>query len=155
MNKDTLFRAIAETYHNLLDDLGIWVDACFSRFTGSKRIEIKAKPKEVRNVETVRVKEIGKTAEPDRSSADSRVMEPSGKETPRDIPENDILSAERQEIAAWLKKVKFKTKLFAGADEVDVWKKIAKLNELYDQALLAERARYDALLRQYMKNGEE
>jgi len=51
-----------------------------------------------------------------------------------------------ERIAAFLKQVKFRRKIFGGADEKDVWQKIEQLNELYKQALIAERARYDALL---------
>ena len=35
-----------------------------------------------------------------------------------------------------------------GVNEADVWKKIAELNALYEAALSAERARYDALLKE-------
>lgn len=53
---------------------------------------------------------------------------------------------QQKRIRQWLKQVKFKKRLFGGVDEKDVWKKIGELNELYSAALLAERARYDALL---------
>ena len=49
-------------------------------------------------------------------------------------------------IAAWLQQVKFRKQFFGGVRESDVFKKIGELNELYKQALIAERARYDALL---------
>ena len=55
-------------------------------------------------------------------------------------------NSEFLEIAPWLKKVKFRHKIFGGVDERDVWKKIGELNERYTKALIAERARYDALL---------
>lgn len=58
---------------------------------------------------------------------------------------------ELQAVSKWLKEVKFKPKLFGGVDERDVWKKLDELNTLYNNALIAERARYDALL----KNSEE
>ena len=51
-----------------------------------------------------------------------------------------------EKIADFLKQMKFRRKIFGGADEKDVWQKIEQLNELYKQALIAERARYDALL---------
>lgn len=51
-----------------------------------------------------------------------------------------------ESVAEWLKKVKFKKTLFGGVDERDVWKKLDELNVLYNEALVAERARYDALL---------
>lgn len=50
-------------------------------------------------------------------------------------------------VTEWLKKVKFKKTLFGGVDERDVWKKIDELNTLYNNAIIAERARYDALLK--------
>lgn len=58
----------------------------------------------------------------------------------------DKLSREQKKIAQWLKQVKFRKTLFGGVSERDVWKKIGELNELYNEALVAERARYDALL---------
>lgn len=57
---------------------------------------------------------------------------------------------EKQEesIADFLKQMKFRRKIFGGVDERDVWKKIEQLNELYKQALFAERVRYDTLLQE-------
>lgn len=59
-------------------------------------------------------------------------------------------------IAAWLKQVKFRKRIFGGVDEKDVWAKIGELDAQYRQALIAERARYDALLSQgeHRKEGE-
>lgn len=56
------------------------------------------------------------------------------------------LNHEQERIQKWLKKVRFKKVFFGGVNEVDLWKKIAELNSLYEAALSAERARYDALL---------
>lgn len=56
------------------------------------------------------------------------------------------LNHEQEGIQRWLKQVRFKKTLLGGVDEADVWKKIAELNEMYEAALSAERARYDALL---------
>ena len=53
---------------------------------------------------------------------------------------------QEQRIAGWLRKVKFRRKIFGGVSEQDVWKKITELNEMYRQALIAERARCDTLL---------
>lgn len=53
---------------------------------------------------------------------------------------------QERRIAAWLQNVKFRKQVFGGVSEKDVWTKIGELNEMYNQALLAERARYDALL---------
>ena len=41
--------------------------------------------------------------------------------------------------------------------ETDVWKKIGELNDMYREALIAERARYDALLAEHeeAKGGDE
>ena len=58
----------------------------------------------------------------------------------------DPLNHEQERIQKWLKQVRFKKTLFGGVDETDLWKKIAELNSLYEAALSAERARYDALL---------
>lgn len=57
------------------------------------------------------------------------------------------LNQEHQKIAAWMETVKFKKKIFGGLDEIDVWNKLTELNQMYDQALIAERARYDTLLK--------
>lgn len=51
-------------------------------------------------------------------------------------PENEYLS----EIREWLNSVSFKKRRFGGVDEADVWKKIGKLNALYEKLLIAERA---------------
>lgn len=67
-----------------------------------------------------------------RSRPDSGVAEP--------------LNHEQERIQKWLKQVRFKKTTFGGVNEADVWKKIAELNTLYEAALSAERARYDALL---------
>lgn len=58
------------------------------------------------------------------------------------------LNHEQERIHKWLKQVRFKRVFFGGVDEADLWKKIAELNSLYEAALSAERARYDALLAQ-------
>ena len=49
-------------------------------------------------------------------------------------------------IAEWLRKVKFRKQIFGGVSQADVFKKIGELNDMYRGALIAERARYDALL---------
>ena len=56
------------------------------------------------------------------------------------------LNHEQERIQKWLKQVRFKKTLFGGVSEADLWKKIAELNSLYEAAISAERARYDALL---------
>lgn len=59
-------------------------------------------------------------------------------------------------VGQWLQKVRFRRKLFLGVSEADVWQKMEELNNLYEAALLAERARYDTLLRLLSeKVGEE
>ena len=60
----------------------------------------------------------------------------------------DIRFQEEQEkhISYFLAKLKFRKQVFGGVRETDVWKKIGELNDMYRQALIAERARYDALL---------
>ena len=51
-----------------------------------------------------------------------------------------------ERIANWLQKGKCRKKVFGGVDEADVWQKINALNDIYKEAWIAERARYDALL---------
>lgn len=61
--------------------------------------------------------------------------------------ENSVkLNHEQQRIADWLQEVRFRKRLLGGIDENDVWKKLEQLNNMYESALSAERARYDALL---------
>ena len=50
-------------------------------------------------------------------------------------------------ISDYLKKLKFSPRVM-GVDEADVWKKIEKLCELYDNALAEERGRNEKLTRQ-------
>ena len=61
------------------------------------------------------------------------------------------MNAEEQKIAEFLQQVRFKKQLAGGVSEQDVWRKITELNELYKNALIAEHARYDALLEQQKK----
>ena len=60
----------------------------------------------------------------------------------------EAMSREQRRIAEYLKQVKFRKQLFGGVSERDVWKKIGELSEMFNAALVAERARYDALLEQ-------
>ena len=53
---------------------------------------------------------------------------------------------QEQRITDWISHVKFRKQVFGGVSEADVWKKIGELNDMYREALIAERARYDALL---------
>ena len=62
---------------------------------------------------------------------------------------SEPLNHEQERIQKWLKQVRFKKTFFGGVDEADLWKRIAELNSLYEAALSAERARYDALLAQH------
>lgn len=64
------------------------------------------------------------------------------------------LNHEQQRIQEWLKQVRFQKTVFGGVNEADVWKKIAELNALYEAALSAERARYDALLKEQRERTE-
>ena len=64
------------------------------------------------------------------------------------------LNHEQERLQKWLKGVRFK-KAFFGVDEVDLWKKVGELNSLYEAALSAERARYDALLAQHWREAKQ
>ena len=55
------------------------------------------------------------------------------------------ISSTHEDILAYVKKLRFKKRLFGGVDPDDVWRKLEELNRLYERALLEERARYDAL----------
>lgn len=60
-----------------------------------------------------------------------------------------------KELANWLEKLRFRKKFLGGVNEQDVWKKIGELNAMYEAALKAERARYDAMIEHYKKTGRE
>ena len=87
----------------------------------------------------------------------------SGKEKCRTVGKQNSpaepLNHEQENIRKWLKQVRFKRTTFGGVNEADVWKKIGELNSLYESALSAERARFDALLAERLaeqgKAGEE
>lgn len=75
---------------------------------------------------------------------------------PRRLSDAELekMTREQRRIGRWLKQVKFQKKFFGGVSERDVWKKIGELNEMYNTALAAERARYDALLEQMRAEGD-
>lgn len=60
-----------------------------------------------------------------------------------------VLNREQEKIINWLEKVKFRKQFIGGVSEQDVWRKIRELNALYEQALGAERVRYDTLIAEY------
>lgn len=61
------------------------------------------------------------------------------------------LNFEQARIRQWLQQVRFRKAVVGGVSEADVWKKLGELNGLYEAALAAERARYDALLQEHME----
>lgn len=66
------------------------------------------------------------------------------------LPDNTELDA----VSEYLKKVRFKKKTVGGVDERDVWKKLDELNNLYKAALIAERSRYNTLLKCIKESAE-
>ena len=60
--------------------------------------------------------------------------------------DTEPVNREHEKLIQWLDTVKFRKVLFGGVDEVQLWKKLEELDRLYESALVAERARYDALL---------
>lgn len=76
-----------------------------------------------------------------------QTTEPQQTRRPEASAERAASAREMRRIAQWLRKVKFRRAIF-GVSEKDVWKKIGEMNEMYKAALVAERARYDALLEQ-------
>lgn len=60
------------------------------------------------------------------------------------LPENPY----QRRIADWLGKMKLKKVTFGGVSEKQVWKRMGELNEMYQQMLAIERARYELLLHQ-------
>lgn len=62
---------------------------------------------------------------------------------------------ELDQIADWIKKLKFKKQLIGGANMLDVWNKLEELNSMYEEALKNERVRYDTLLNHYKESQED
>lgn len=63
-----------------------------------------------------------------------------------DIHEEDIYLAKNiNDISEFLKKVKFKKKIFGGIDELDVWNKIEKLNLEYKELYEIQQMQIDIL----------
>lgn len=81
-----------------------------------------------------------------RSTAGNGDIKNRVRRTPERNGGNSPLNHEQECIRKWLKQVRFKKAVLGGVKEADVWKKIAELNTMYEAALSAERARYDALL---------
>ena len=63
------------------------------------------------------------------------------------FPQTEALNHEHEKLKEWFRTVRFRKVLFGGVDEIHLWKKLEELYALYEAALLAERVRYDALLR--------
>ena len=68
--------------------------------------------------------------------------------------EDVCISQEQLEIVEWYRKVKFRKNLLGGVDEVQMWKKLEELYGLYENAIRAERARYNALLALSVPSGD-
>ena len=51
-----------------------------------------------------------------------------------------------EEIAGWLKELKFRKKIIGGVDEANVWNKLDELQAQYQSAFDAQAERYQALL---------
>ena len=64
----------------------------------------------------------------------------------RRMSENRFEPEQEAKIASWLRKVKFRKQIFGGVSQADVFKKIGELKDMYRDALIAERARYESLL---------
>ncbi len=73
---------------------------------------------------------------------------------PERLPETKTkaLNHEQEKLRQWFQEVKFRKVLFGGVDEIQLWKKLEELNQIYETSLSAERARYDALLADHQKS---
>ena len=72
--------------------------------------------------------------------------------SPQGVPDQGVSASAEHfggEIAVWLRKLKFRKKLFGGVDERDVWRRLDELNRMYEKAVVAERARCAAILEQH------
>ena len=70
------------------------------------------------------------------------------------ISQTQPVNFEHERLIAWFKNVKFRKSAFGGIDEISLWRKLEELNGLYEDALVAERARYNALIRKE-RNGDD
>lgn len=73
---------------------------------------------------------------------------------PERLPETKTkaLNHEQEKLRQWFQEVKFRKVLFGGVDEIQIWKKLEELNQIYETSLSAERARYDALLADHQRS---
>ena len=73
---------------------------------------------------------------------------------PERLPETNTtaLNHEQEKLRQWFQEVKFRKVLFGGVDEIQLWKKLEELNQIYETSLSAERARYDALLADHQRS---
>lgn len=73
---------------------------------------------------------------------------------PERLPETKTkaLNHEQERLRQWFQEVKFRKVLFGGVDEIQLWKKLEELNQIYETSLSAERARYDALLADHQRS---
>ncbi len=73
---------------------------------------------------------------------------------PERLPETNTkaLNREQEKLRQWFQEVKFRKVLFGGVDEIQLWKKLEELNQIYETSLSAERARYDALLADHQRS---
>ena len=62
------------------------------------------------------------------------------------------MNREHERLLEWFRTVRFKRTLIGGINEVQLWKKLAELNEIYEAALRAERARFDALIEAFARS---
>lgn len=115
-------RASGSGLDSILGKVSKWTDSLRSLFSGAKK---------------------SSSGAPGGKKPESRAAEENISE------ESDGFESGRNRIKQWIGTVQFRVKLFGGVDEADVWKKIGQLNRLYEQELLCERARYDALLEHY------
>ena len=78
------------------------------------------------------------------------------KPKPERLPgaEQNCISPEQEAIVRWVRTVKFRKSLLGGVDEVQMWKKLEELYGLYENAIRAERARYNALLALSVPSGD-
>lgn len=69
----------------------------------------------------------------------------------------DIMSDDRkiEEISEWLKHVHFRRNYLGGVKEQDVWNKISELNMMYQEALQAEKIKYDTMMEWFEKTVHE
>ena len=75
---------------------------------------------------------------------------------PERLPETNTkaLNHEQEKLRQWFQEVKFRKVLFGGVDEIQLWKKLEELNQIYETSLSVHQRSCNAVIRKYKKLAE-